>query len=86
VFLPPKAHADCLVQLYPTHEVLKGSFSQARVEYRSTDMFSIHLGGVSVWFDKGLERGTLSTSSTPVLSFVSGLVEIWGEEQEAVGL
>lgn len=83
VFSPPRAHTDCLVQLYPTHKVLRGSFNQARVDFGPTDTFSIHLEGISFLFDKGLEKGVLSTGSTPALSFVSTSVEIWCKERAA---
>lgn len=81
IFLPPRAYTDCLVQFCPTHRVLKGSFTQARIDYQSVGALSVHLGGTSVWFDNGLEKGALCTSGTPVLSFVPTTVEVWGKSE-----
>lgn len=53
--LPPTAYADCLVQSSPTHSVLRGNWTQARIDFEATGKLSLHLGGVSVWFDQGLE-------------------------------
>lgn len=81
VLLPLGAYTDCLVQFYPTHRVLKGSFTQARIDYQSIGALSVHLGGTSIWFDDGLEKGVMYTSNTPVLSFTSTIVEIWGKSE-----
>jgi hypothetical protein len=66
IFLSPQAYTDCLIQFYPTYRVLKGSFTKARIDYLSVGALSVHLGGTSIWFDNGLEKGVLYTSNTPV--------------------
>lgn len=81
VLLPPGAYTDCLVQFGPTYRVLKGSFIQARIDYQSVGALSVHLGGTSVWFDNGLEKGVLCTGDSPGLSFASTVLEVWGESE-----
>lgn len=71
--------SDCIVQLSPTHRVLRGSSEIAQVKSCavSLDDLSIVLGGTSLWFVKGLKTGVM-TSGIDTFSFTTELLEIWG--------
>jgi hypothetical protein len=78
--LPPTTYADCFVQIIPTHSVLRGIWDQARIELEATAKLSLHLGGMSVWFEPGLERGSFSTAHSQTISFTCQTLEVWSEQ------
>jgi hypothetical protein len=79
--LPLAAYSDCLVQISPSYRVLRGNWSQTRIEFEAAgSKLSLHLGGVSVWFDQGLGTGSFCVVGCPSLSFTCQQLAVWGEE------
>jgi len=68
---------DCFVVLRPTPQVLRGTFDGARLDAVAGKL-SIHLGGASLWFEEGLQKGCISASGVDEAIFDTEQVEIWG--------
>lgn len=72
---------DCIVQLLPTHRVLRSTSKVAQVKTTGSAVdpgdLLIDLGRVKMQFAKGLDRGMLEFGLERV-SFSVELMEVWG--------
>ncbi|KAF1831790.1 hypothetical protein BDW02DRAFT_571690 [Decorospora gaudefroyi] len=75
-FSAPGSDSDCIVQLLPTHRVLRSTTNVARVSANSGDLL-FDLGGVKASFTESLETGSLEEGAVKV-SFSVDLIEVWG--------
>jgi hypothetical protein len=68
---------DCFVPVRPMHRVLRGTFDGTRLDTGAPKL-SIHLGGVSLWFEPGLKSGSISGGDVDGVVFETEGIEIWG--------
>jgi hypothetical protein len=68
---------DCFVVTRPTHQVLRGTFDGARLDAVAGKL-SIHLGGASLWFEEGVNKGSISGGDVDGVVFDTEQVEVWG--------